>query len=155
MRNKGLTRPLLHSIVASTTLTISLPVIADDLPFYEAIRQCSASTDGHPFRLRVLTGKRTTYLFEQTTPFTQCLSLEAAAKDGNGNERQRSLGVQLERAVGMCEAKFGPIGAFFIDFKPERDGDFSVHRSPDSNAANGCVAFFSLAIQPRGFGAKP
>ena len=60
----------------------------------------------------------------------------------------------MERAVGMCEAKFGPIGAFFIDFKPERDGDFSVQRSPESNAANGCVAFFSLVIQPRGFGAK-
>ncbi|WP_152524434.1 MULTISPECIES: hypothetical protein [Ralstonia] len=128
--------------------------MADDLPFYEATRQCSVSADAHPFRLRVLIGERTTYLFDQDTAFTRCLSREAAAKDENGNQRRRSLGVQLENAVRMCETKFGPIGSFFIDFEPARDGDFSVHRSPDSTKAHGCVAFFSLVIQPRGFGAQ-
>ena len=154
LRNLRLMRSLLLPLIAFITFAASAPVMAGDLNFYEAAHQCAALTDAHPFRVRVLVGKRSTYSFEEDTPFSRCLAREAEAKDENGNERRRSLGAQLERMVELCGTKLGRTGSFYFDFTPRPDGYFSAESGPEPSKTRSCIALFAMVSKPMGFGAK-
>lgn len=138
-------------LLAFVGVVAAIPAIASDLSFQDAARQCGASAEVHPFRVRFLIGQHATYVFAEDTQFTQCLSKEADAKDENGNERRYSLGANLDRAVRECGDHFGRPNGFIVDFKSER-GYLSAHLGTGYNKSQACVAMITGLLQ--GFGAK-